>query len=207
MQAECPWTRKFVVEYSVEGADFNTINYRFVQCVDDDQKTVKDEKISYQLPNSDEWHDLPQGCLPPTHTIEPPKVDECKMNYELGSVTTETIAKLVAPQFLEDSENNPIEQEDAFVKYKNLLEERDKKIKETTSLEEFNQRRDEIVDELQRLVNNFVEEKVKCFEEKVFPVEKTTIEVVCAEQGAHQSIESAIKAAFNDKIDCGHVNC
>ena len=129
------------------------------------------------------------------------------MNYELGSVTTETIAKLVAPQFLEDSENNPIEQEDAFVKYKNLLEERDKKIKETTSLEEFNQRRDEIVDELQRLVNNFVEEKVKCFEEKVFPVEKTTIEVVCAEQGAHQSIESAIKAAFNDKIDCGHVNC
>jgi hypothetical protein len=60
---------------------------------------------------------------------------------------------------------------------------------------------------LKNLIENFAEEKIKCFEEKLLPIEQTDIEIICANQGAHKSVEDALKAALNDQIDCSHVNC
>jgi hypothetical protein len=48
------------------------------------------------------------------------------MGYNIGQVISKTIANLVVPQFLADDEANPIEQDETFIKYKQLMEEKDK---------------------------------------------------------------------------------
>ena len=59
----------------------------------------------------------------------------------------------------------------------------------------------------QKLIKDFADQKIKCFSEHVIPVKKMDIEFICADNGAHQSIEDALKAALGDQITCEHVNC
>lgn len=51
------------------------------------------------------------------------------------------------------------------------MKEHEKNIDETKSLEDFKDKQDAIVNELKDLIQNFADEKIKCFEEKLLPVE------------------------------------
>ena len=51
------------------------------------------------------------------------------------------------------------------------MEEHDKQIDETTSLEDFKAKQDSIVNDMNALIRTFADEKIKCFEEHLLPVE------------------------------------
>lgn len=57
------------------------------------------------------------------------------------------------------------------------------------------------------MIRDFTDNKIKCFTEEVIDVKKMDIEFICTDQGAHRSVEEALKAALGDEITCEHIGC
>lgn len=57
------------------------------------------------------------------------------------------------------------------------------------------------------LIQNYADQKIKCFTEEVIKVKKLDIEFICTDQGANQSIKEALAEALGDQITCQHVGC
>lgn len=57
------------------------------------------------------------------------------------------------------------------------------------------------------MIKDFADGKIKCFTEEVIPVKKVDIEFICTDQGAHKTIEDALKDALGDQITCQHIGC
>ena len=48
------------------------------------------------------------------------------------------------------------------------------------------------------MIADFANGKIKCFTEEVINVKKLDIEFICTDQGAHKTIEEALKEALGD---------
>jgi len=141
------------------------------------------------------------GCPPPV--ISPPEeVDPCTMGFEVGKSIATTIANIIVPTLLEESDLNPLTEDPTYIELKELQDQ--VKNGEITDLNEQNIA---LVEKFSELSRKLVDDKVKCFEEKVIPVEKVDINVVCVSQGGHKSVAEALQNSNINYINCGHVDC
>ena len=53
------------------------------------------------------------------------------------------------------------------------------------------------------MIEDFANNKIKCFTEEVINVEKLDIEFICTDQGAHNSVEAFLSALWNTKVTSG----
>lgn len=82
---------------------------------------------------------------------------------------------------MEDSLNNPFSKEPQFQELKKYQ-------KEINALEttwKLNYEQSRYLYQYEKLVKDFADKKIKCFSEKVIPIEKKDIEIICTNQGAH----------------------
>lgn len=58
------------------------------------------------------------------------------------------------------------------------------------------------------IAKEFADEKIQCFTQNVAEVKKIDIEFICADNAAHDSIQSALENSMFNHIQCGtHINC
>ena len=178
------------------------IFYKIIQCVADDKKTVKGEKVYFSYRKNGEFGQLPAGCPPPV--VSPPvEENPCEMGYNVGQTIAKTISNIVVPKFLEDDPENPVRDTTEFKQITELKNDK----KNFNNLSDFNKEQQKIVEDFEKLIQNFTDEKIECFAEHVIPVKKMDIEIICTTSGAHKSVEDALKAALGDQVTCEHVGC
>jgi hypothetical protein len=56
--------------------------------------------------------------------------------------------------------------------------------------------------EYAELASDYANEKIKCFTEKITPIKKISIEFICADNGAHNSIKDLLNEKFKDQGLC-----
>ena len=198
----CPNFRYVCSRHEYTGPNHTEIFYHIYQCIKHDGVTVDAERVYFSYTRNGKKFDLPKGCPPPTPQA-PEKKDPCKMGYDIGQTISETISNLIVPQLLEDDPSNPESQTVQFQK----IDEIRKEMKKTDNMTEFNDAQLEAIKEYERLIEDFAKEKIKCFTENVIPNKKVDIELICAEQGAYETIEEALQSVLKDKIDCGAIGC
>ena len=58
------------------------------------------------------------------------------------------------------------------------------------------------------IAKEFADEKIQCFTSEVAHVKKIDIEFICADNAAHDSIQSALESSLYNNIQCGtHIDC
>jgi hypothetical protein len=73
--------------------------------------------------------------------------------------------------------------------------------------EEVQEKFNQVTSTLGDALENYVENKVKCFSENIIDVKENYLTFVCSTTG-HKSIKDALKAHFGDAVVCGtHVDC
>lgn len=97
---------------------------------------------------------------------------------------------------------NPFSKENAFKEIVKL--KREMKAGNAKNMKE---KMAKAIEKYEKMIKDFADKKIKCFSKKVIPVKKMDINFICADQGAHKTIEAALKAALGDSVTCGHVDC
>ncbi len=199
----CVYFRDFLVKfaYSQDGHPF--IFYTVFQCLNK-QKKLKNQKVYFSYSEKGNRHPLPPGCPPPI--IQPPKEEEpCNDGYQVGQVISKTVANIIVPSLLEDSEQNPIvstEEYKEYIKYKESFT-----IGGKEAAEDLLEKNEEAIKQINKLISGLSKEKIECLTEKTMPQKKLDIEFICTDQAAHETLEDAIEAALEDQLVCDHVNC
>lgn len=197
----CYYLRTYKIEYKfTAGEESNVLYYTVYQCLKQTMDLVY-QKVYFSADPSKVGEILPAGCPPPV--IQPPQApDPCKNGFAVGDVISRTVARLVVPKLVSDTDTNPIAQEPIFKEYLEL-----QKSVTDPDFTTFTAQQQEVINKVQELISAVANEKIKCFTEEVTPVREMDIKFVCAKEGAYQSIADALKAALGDQITCQHIAC
>ena len=120
----------------------------------------------------------------------PQKPDVCQNGFKVGEVLSKTVSRLVVPQLLDaDPEEDPLAQTPEAEALRELIQQSNVS---TNQFEAFEPKQQKIIDDYEKIIQDAVEQRIKCFTEELFPVEEVSIKFVCAKEGAFNSIEEAL---------------